>query len=58
VGRSDIDRRTFCIYEWDYLFRIPSVKKVYEVENLVVSNSDRNDRNKTIRYRNYLRTEK
>jgi hypothetical protein len=38
MGRSDIDRQTFCIYGWDYLFRISSVKKLYEVENLVVSN--------------------
>jgi hypothetical protein len=38
MGGSDIDVQKFYIYKWDYLFR---VKKMYEVENLVISDIDR-----------------
>ncbi|PKY59407.1 hypothetical protein RhiirA4_157403 [Rhizophagus irregularis] len=42
VGGSDIDRRKFCRYVRENLFRKSSIIKECGGENLVVSNSDRN----------------
>jgi len=43
VGGSDIDRRKFCRYVWENLFRKSIVEKEYRDENLVVRNiSNRN----------------
>ena len=40
AGESDIDRRKFCRYVRENLFRKPNIIKEWG-ENLVVSNSDR-----------------
>src|SRR4051812_35787447 len=54
-GDGVIDRRKFCRYVWDNLFRKSSVEKEYWCKNLVISNSDRK---KTISIEIYNRAKK